>query len=198
MPANVFIFPKAKTTFKERRIQGNDDIRKKVTTEWNVFLWTPSVTSAQIFRKKWRVFALKGDYWRKIEQFSLISCAYVLTDRVPELYFLTLYVSSSETMCCDKHCESQKCIPRSRTTSSHEFVQSTREACQLKAAIHQEEILQWGWSLESEDSNKIRFYMQACFLLEGHLKFIDMFHLCKYDTCFILYITWKDFGAEEV
>jgi hypothetical protein len=33
VPANVFIFPKAKTTFKERRIQGNDDIRKKVTTE---------------------------------------------------------------------------------------------------------------------------------------------------------------------
>jgi len=36
-----------------------------------------------------------------------------------------------------------------RTKSSHEFVQSTGQGCQLNAAVCQADILQWGWSLKS-------------------------------------------------
>ena len=72
---------------------------------------------------------------QNIQQFSHISFVSILTDLVPELYFLTLYVSSLETTCCEKRFESWKCILKSGTKGSHEFVQSTREGCPKSSSL---------------------------------------------------------------
>jgi hypothetical protein len=146
------MFPITKTTLQEGIIQYIKD-RKNIATEWTVFLWTRGMTFAQILERHERCLhsreiTLKEN--RTIFFYFMCFCSYRLSHFIFWPYVFQVQKPWAVTFASSstKQSERHKCIPRSGTAGCHKFVQSTREVCQLKAAIHWGEILHWGWSLE--------------------------------------------------